>query len=109
MTNINKLAAGFKATKDWSAKRLTAKLRRHAYESGWPVELSRTLKITPLDNGNFSVNYPARLESQILGLEFGDQNTPPNPAILRTSNRVDDIYDDHLARISTALGEVKYI
>jgi len=109
VTDIQKLAAGFTATGIFSEKRLTSKLRRHAYESGWPAKLSRVLEVKHLDNGDFIIQYPNNLEEQILGIEYGTQDTPPNPAMLRVSNRADDIFDDHLARISTALSEVKYI
>ena len=109
MTDIQKLAGSFKATGKKSEKLLTAKLRRHAYDSGWPVQLGRVLEVKHDDNGDFSIQYPAHLESQILGVEFGDQDTPPNPAMLRVANRADGVFDEHLSRISNALNEVKYI
>jgi len=109
VTDIQKLAGSFKATGKWSERLLTAKLRRHAYDSGWPAALGRVLEVKHDDNGDFSIQYPAHLESQILGVEFGDQDTPPNPVMLRVANRADGVFDDHLSRISTALNEVKYI
>lgn len=109
MTDIPKLAANFKATGDWSERKLTARLRRHAYESGWPVELGHALEVKHNDSGDFNIQYPEHLEGQILGIEYGNQEVVQNPAMLRVSNRSDDIFDEHLSRISTALSEVKYI
>lgn len=109
MTDIQKLAGSFKATGKKSEKLLTAKLRRHAYDSGWPVQLGRVLEVKHHDSGDFSIQYPAHLEDQILGLEYGNQETPANPVMLRVANRADGVFDDHLSRISTALNEVKYI
>lgn len=107
MTDIQKLANNLEQAGSRSEKEMTAKLRRHAYESGWPVELGRVLEVKHHENGDFSIQYPAHLEDQILGLEYGTQDIPQNPVMLRTSNRFE--FNRHLARISTVLNEVKYI
>lgn len=109
MTDIQKLKSSFNSTGKWSERLLTAKLRRHAYDSGWPAALGRTLEVKHLDNGDFSIQYPAHLEDQILGIEYGGQDNPPNPVMLRVANRAEGVFDDHLSSISTALNEVKYI
>jgi hypothetical protein len=109
VTDINKLAVSFKSIGKSSERKMTARLRRHAYESGWPVQLGRVLEVKHHDDGDFSIQYPAHLESEVLGIEWGSLDIPENPVMLRTSNRMDDLYDSHLSKINVALSEVKYI
>jgi len=82
------------------SKKATANLRGHAYDSGWPVELSRQLKVIHLGEGQFKVTYPEDLEDQILDQEVGTQDSPANPVIRTFMNRFTDntsYYDTLLA------------
>lgn len=63
-----------------SAKKLTAQLRRTAYESGWPSSASRHLKVIPV-NDRYHVTYPTQHSSLIEDHEFGTPDTPPNPVV----------------------------
>lgn len=82
------------------ARRLTAKMRRDAYENGWPTNLSRQLKVK-YDGGRLHVDFPTDIIEDILDLEYGTQNTAPNPVIHRTLNR----NNDHTAELDKALGK----
>lgn len=78
---------------DFSSKKATARLRKHAYESGWPTELSRVLSVTHSD-GEFNVSYPEDLSEKVLDTEFGTVNSQPNPAIRNFMGQIDDhLYD----------------
>ena len=63
-----------------AAKKLTAKLRRDAYTSGWPTPASRFL-VVEYGNGQYTVKYPKAMSSRILDLEYGTQSNPPTPVI----------------------------
>lgn len=63
-----------------SAKKLTAQLRRKAYESGWPTHASRHLKVVPTVD-SYTVSYPTKHGSNIEDAEYGTQSTPPNPVV----------------------------
>jgi hypothetical protein len=63
-----------------SSKKLTAQLRRKAYESGWPTDASRHLKVVSMDS-KYSVSYPKKHAASIEDAEYGTQSTPPNPVV----------------------------
>jgi hypothetical protein len=85
-----------------SARKLTAKLRKSAYKNGWPTGISRQLKVTYTGNGNFTVDFPESVLEDILDLEYGTQNTPPNPVIRNSMNNLND--HSHIAELDMALG-----
>jgi hypothetical protein len=86
-----------------TAKKATSKLRSEAYSNGWPTELSRTLSILHDKEGRFSMDYPQHLESKIFDVEFGTQNTPPNPVMRRFLNRLDETSDEFDSMMGTLL------
>lgn len=63
-----------------AAKKLTAQLRRNAYESGWPTSASRHLTVFPKDTG-YAVKYPNSHANAIEDAEYGTESTPPNPVV----------------------------
>lgn len=65
-----------------SAKKLTSKLRRTAYDSGWPTSASRHLKVVA-DNGSYNAVYPAQYAKEIEDVEYGTPDAPPNPTVRR--------------------------
>lgn len=81
------------------AKKATARLRRHAYRSGWPINLSRKLEIKH-ENGEFFVNFPEELMDEYLDTEYGTQDNPPNPVMHRFINRIDEQMDEYDAQLS---------
>lgn len=71
------------------AKRLSATLRRQAYQAGWPSSVARFLQVSYV-NGIFAVGYPKQAAKEIEDLEYGTQDNPPSPVILRFMNRIDE-------------------
>jgi hypothetical protein len=63
-----------------SAKKLTSQLRRKAYESGWPTDASRHLKVVSTDS-KYRVSYPQKHAAAIEDAEYGTESTPPNPVV----------------------------
>jgi hypothetical protein len=65
-----------------TAAKLTSKVRRQAYDMGWPPSVSRHLVIAHKD-GEYVVEYPQQIKESVLNLEYGNQKTPPLP-LMRT-------------------------
>lgn len=63
-----------------TAKQLTAKLRRRAYDAGWPSHAGRHLTVVP-ENKGFAVTYPKQHASHIEAMEYGTQETQPSPVV----------------------------
>lgn len=59
---------------------LTLKVRAQALDMGWPKEVSNKLVIEYAD-GEYAVQYPEDAKESVLGLEYGNQKTPPLPAM----------------------------
>ncbi len=78
-----------------AAKKLTAKLRRSAYDSGWPTHAGRHLKVLP-EIGGYSVTYPKKHADRIERLEYGTQDTPPSPVVRNFLSGIDSTHlSDH--------------
>jgi len=58
----------------------TAKLRKHVADYGWPSDIVSSLSMIH-DGKGHKISYPEHLENQILTLEYGTQDTQPNPAL----------------------------
>jgi hypothetical protein len=69
------------------ASEYTAELRLYAYSCGWPFRTSRFLKVVPVSEGYFAINYPKPMEDEILTLELGTLDVPPNPVMRTFMNR----------------------
>lgn len=82
---LNKIAQGQQKT----AKRLTAQLRRKAYEYGWPSHASRHLNVVPRGK-HFGVEYPDHHAKDIETLEYGTQDTPPSPLVRNFLSSIKD-------------------
>lgn len=63
-----------------AARKLTAQLRRKAYESGWPTSASRHLTVFPQDT-SYAVKYPSNHARAVEDAEYGTESTPPNPVV----------------------------
>jgi hypothetical protein len=72
---------------DYTAKKMTAEFRRNAYKSGWPTEITRKLRVEHDGGDHFFIEPNKAIKKAVLDLEQGNQNTPPNAAILRFMNR----------------------
>ena len=59
-------------------KTLTQDLRKNAISAGWPVALTKRLRVVTTDV-SMDVEYPEDLASRVEDLEYGDGVTSPNP------------------------------
>jgi len=60
----------------------TQRLKDHAIDYGWPLDVVGNLKMVHNEGGH-QIAYPKHLEDQILTLEYGTPSIPPSP-VLRT-------------------------
>lgn len=64
------------------AETLTANLRNYARQAGWPVSVVMQLKVSnDRDDGKWYVKYPRAIDGQVIDLEYGTEQVPPNPVI----------------------------
>lgn len=63
-----------------AAKKLTAQLRRKAYQSGWPSSASRHLTVVPSDL-SYKVTYPSKHAQVVEDAEYGTEHSQPNPVV----------------------------
>lgn len=89
-----------------SAKKLTAQLRRKAYESGWSSAASRHLKVVPFDD-RYHVTYPTEHASHIEDFEYGTTDTPPNPVVRQFLSGIRDT--EALAYVVRAVRKAKVL
>ena len=100
MASTKELILYLDTLRDDISKGLTAKLRAYAYNNGWPTNLSRTLSVVKNSDETFRIGFPEELEDQILDVEMGTQNNPPNPVMRQFMNRFimhSDDYDEQLS------------
>jgi hypothetical protein len=70
-----------------SAERHTSHLHKVASDAGWPKSIVSSITIS-VDADGYKVRYPRQVEQTILTLEYGDENTPPNPIIRNFLSRI---------------------
>jgi hypothetical protein len=84
-----------------SARKLTSKMRRKAYDTGWPTSISRKLTVK-YTGGSFYVDFPEEILEDILDQEYGKGDSSPKPAIRTTMNNLND--HDHINELDIVLG-----
>lgn len=72
-----------------TAAALTQQIRQFANQANWPEDVSSKLSVKQ-ENGSFSYHWPKSINDKVMGLEYGDYETPPNPVFRRHRNRTDD-------------------
>ena len=77
MTNKELITTLTKSAKTLN-KPLTQALRKDALSAGWPVALTKQLRVV-ITNTSMDVEYPENLASRVEDLEYGDGVTPPSP------------------------------
>lgn len=60
------------------SKPLTKALRKEALAAGWPLSLTKNIKVV-LTETSVDIEYPEALALRIEDLEYGDGSTSPNP------------------------------
>ena len=84
-----------------TAGTLTANLSSLARQAGWPTSIALQLKVENHSDGKWYVGYPKAIENQVLDLEYGTQNTSPNPVIRDFVRGLDgtDLTDEMITRL----------
>ncbi len=77
MTNKELIPALTQSTKTLN-KPLTQALRKSALSAGWPVALTKQLRVVITDT-SMDVEYPENVSTRVENLEYGDGVTPPTP------------------------------
>ena len=77
------------------SRKLSAALRRSAYEAGWPVSAARHLWVTHEEDGEYGVRYPGHVADHVEAHEYGEGDRPGLPVIRQFMNRLDH-HDHHL-------------
>jgi hypothetical protein len=72
---------------------LTAELRRHALNRGWPSEIVNSLAVVK-NGGLLDITYPEQFRTQIENLEYGDGPNPPSPVLRSFNYRADQLAED---------------
>lgn len=68
-----------------TAKRLTAGLRRSAYQSGWTPEVTRNLSVKH-DGKGFDVSIPDEYKEKAMDHEYGNESSRPTAVIRKFKN-----------------------
>ena len=72
-----------------AARHLTSDFRQYALSHGWPLGfLLRTRVVYNANIDEFDVEYPDDIKQRVEDMEFGTQNSPPNPIIRTFMNRL---------------------
>lgn len=88
----SKFAAAADFASNSHSRRLSATLRRTAWEAGWPASAARHLWVRHQD-GEYQVHYPSHAADHIENHEYGSEGKPPLPAIRQFMARIHG--DDH--------------
>jgi hypothetical protein len=89
----SELLAGAHAAHTSHSRKLTAALRRSAYEAGWPAQVARHLHVTHA-NDEIDVRFPHQMADHVHDFEHGTQDRLAIPAIRQFMNRLEQY--DHL-------------
>ena len=89
-----------------SSKKLTAQLRRKAYESGWSTDASRHLRVVSTDS-KYQVAYPKKHANAVEDAEFGTESTPPNPVVRQFITGINDT--EAVAHFDKVLRKARFI
>lgn len=88
-----------------AAHYMTAQLRSEAKASGWPSDVTTSMRIKHT-NGSFDVQIPEKYHSRVFDLEYGTPDRQPTAAIRRFANRTDESEHFLLGRMSRTIGDL---
>lgn len=69
-----------------TASKLTSELRGKAISQGWPAEAARGVSVV-FSGGAFDIKIASSVDDLVQTLEYGTEDTPPNPVIRSFSLR----------------------
>lgn len=84
---------------------MTAQLRSEAAASGWPKEVTRSMRIVHKD-GSFDVHTTKKHKNAVMDLEYGTPESQPTAAIRRYGNRTHQAEEYLVKRMSKIMGEI---
>lgn len=74
------LEAAGKEGAAFESLQLSAELQQYARAAGWPADVCDQLSIRQED-GEYIASFPTIIGGRVNDLEYGTQDTPPNPVI----------------------------
>ena len=83
---LSKFNNAIKAASHETTRLMSAHLRSEAQASGWPSDVSRTLRVSHGSDG-FEVNVSKKHYETAMDLEYGTPDTQPTAAVRRFKNR----------------------
>jgi phosphoribosylformylglycinamidine (FGAM) synthase PurS component len=99
LTEITKTAAAV------AASNLTAKLRAQALSQGWPSEAAKGVRVV-FSGKSFEIKISSSAEDLVQTLEYGTEDTPPNPVIRSFSLRSQKIEQEFVTEWQRRAGWV---
>jgi hypothetical protein len=81
-------------------KPLTQALRKNALSAGWPVSLTKRLRVVMTDS-SMDIEYPEDIATRIEDLEYGDGTTPPMPVFRKFAKNNKLTLEDALVDVTT--------
>ena len=81
-------------------KPLTQALRKDAISAGWPVALTKKLRVVMTDS-SMDVEYPEDIATRIEDLEYGNGDAPPMPVFRKFAKAHKLKLEDALVDVTT--------
>jgi len=102
---LSKFSNALKAASHETTRLMSARLRSEAQASGWPSEVSRTLRVTHGKSG-FEAHVSKKHYEKALDLEYGTPDTQPTAAVRRFKNRQAEAEHFFLGRLEKHFGDL---
>lgn len=94
-----------KAASHETTRLMSARLRSEAQASGWPSEVSRTLRVSHGKKG-FEAHVSKKHYESAMDLEYGTPTTQPTAAVRRFKNRQDEAEHFFIGRLEKHFGDL---
>lgn len=102
---LSKFNKSLKAASHETTRLMSAHLRSEAQASGWPSDVSRTLRVAHGKDG-FNVHIPQKHYETVMDLEYGTPDTQPTAAIRRFKNRQAEAEHFFVSRLEKHFGDL---
>ena len=102
---LSKFNTAIKAASHETTRLMSARLRSEAQASGWPSEVSRTLRVSHGKSG-FEAHVSKKHYDTAMNLEYGTPSTQPTAAVRRFKNRQDEAEDFFIGRLEKHFGDL---
>ena len=102
---LSKFNNAIKAASHETTRLMSARLRSEAQASGWPSDVSRTLRVSHGKNG-FEAHVSKKHYDTAMNLEYGTPSTQPTAAVRRFKNRQDEAEHFFVGRLEKHFGDL---